>query len=197
MFIADLSKIQSIHSFFENLGPQFNLFFSTQKGTFVPGSVYTISQALDVLLKKGILYPNQTFLDAGSGDVRILALASLLCFKTYGIEYNEEIYNSSLLNLICLQEQRLQGLKPYLALGDFLDLGPYTQFGVPFSFFKIIFNFATFPDEIDNKIISESKLDTIFKLYTVNSCSPDYTGLDLVLSLILPGVNQYLYVYRK
>lgn len=191
------SKLLQVHTFFENLAFPFDIFFSTQKGTYAPGSIYIIGHALDQLLKEKILLNGQTFLDAGSGDGRIVALASILGFKAYGIEYNEDLYTNSISNIKNLHLQGLIESEPKIILGDFLDADSYTQLGVLFNSFDIIYNYITFPDDLANKIVLESKVNLIFLLHTVTNHHPTFNGLTLNRSINLNEVNQYLYVYKN
>ncbi len=62
----------------------------TGTGEFVPSSRHHVSLGLSRLMVEGILHGDHVFLDAGSGDGRVLVLASLvLGLKTYGVEYDE------------------------------------------------------------------------------------------------------------
>ncbi|MFX0065870.1 MAG: hypothetical protein ACFFC7_27165, partial [Candidatus Hermodarchaeota archaeon] len=95
------SKINLLDQYFASCEPRFDLFFSTSKGVFVSSPISPIHQALVQLMSSSspLIKKNDTFLDAGSGDGRIVAIAAMLQLRAFGIEYNELTYNASLYNI--------------------------------------------------------------------------------------------------
>ena len=88
-------QIKELIDYFNSIGPQFDLAFAPEVGTYYPASIEHLESIFQRLTKERVINCNVTFLDAGSGDGRVVALASLLGFESYGIELNKLIYESS------------------------------------------------------------------------------------------------------
>src|SRR3989338_1209624 len=126
---------------------------------FIGSSVRNVAKGLKHLLSNGILQYGSKFLDAGSGDGRIVAAAAELGFDAYGIEWHEDacaISQQALLNL---------GFPAKIAFGDFTCDTSYESFG-GFQSFDIIFNYMNGEQQISKKIANESSFGTVFLYYT-------------------------------
>jgi SAM-dependent methyltransferase len=190
-------QINALFEYFESIGPQFDLAFAPEAGTYYPASIKSLNQVFNELRKNSIIFPNQMFLDAGSGDGRVVALASIFGFDSYGIELNKQIYDSSVNNIKKLYEKKIITHKPQLICGDILNSSTYESLDKKFSEFQIIFNFNTLPYELTTKIVQESKASTIFIFNSIQEILKVDEDLELVKKYDLEDINQLIHVYRK
>ncbi len=102
----------------------------TEKGTFEPSNIWDLAE---VFLKAG-LKPGDKVLDLGSGDGRVLAVASLLGAQVTGYEYDDALYGiaQDLLGRMG-KEGLIDPSRSILKKGDFLS--------EPFGEHKFIFYF--------------------------------------------------------
>ena len=195
--MPNFSEIEAFYNYFEKLGPQFDLALATNKGTYFPASILHIASILDDLIQKNIVQRRQYFLDAGSGDGRIVALASAMGFKAFGIEYNDDIYSSSVNHIENLFEKGLLDKKPNLILGDFLDDEVYSKIKLEFKDFDVIFNFNTQPYQLVNKICLESTQKTVFIFNSIRQVLEPNSCLKLIEKEYFQEIHQLLNIYEK
>lgn len=195
-------QIESLNAYFASLEERFDLFYTVDKGTFVTGSIRHIFKALAQLIDEDkIIKENDLFIDAGSGDGRICAIASILGLQSYGIEYNETIVDSSLENIRNLQEKGVlserEGTYPKIVRGDIFEDSSYDKLGIPFTDYHVIFNFVTYHEDLTMKIKEKSPSGTIFILHSPCPITFLPDGFDKIKEIPLSGIYQVLYVYRK
>ncbi|MFX1255614.1 MAG: class I SAM-dependent methyltransferase [Promethearchaeota archaeon] len=193
------SKVSILDQYFASSEPRFDLFFSTNKGVFVGSPISPVHQALVQLMDSSspLIQKNDTFLDAGSGDGRIVAIAAMLQLKAFGIEYNELTYNASLYNIDKLSQLGLFDQKPTIALGDFLETSPYDSLAVPFDSFDVIYSFETSTHTLAQKIIRESKKNTVFLYLSVNRQPSIVEGLLKLQTIVFSDNFRFLHVFKK
>jgi len=181
--------------------------YPTAKGFFIPSSLVHMNIAFSKLSK--IIKKSRPFLDAGCGDARVMALASMFGYAAYGIEYEKDIAENAKKNL---KKLNLFGM---VEKGDFLDDKTYLKLGAKFEDFGTIFNFANSCIDLAEKIAKESKPGVIFLFYDTSKRPTEFKGLDLIKSLILkdedkiknynpkseekdlPLLINYLHIYTK
>lgn len=192
-------NLQQLIDYYGSLGERFDLFYTVEKGTFVTGSIKHVAEALDSILENLHLKDeNIIFLDAGSGDGRVCAIATLLGLKSYGIEYNEIIANDSQENIAKLEKLGVFNKnKPIIVQGDILDNESYTKLGLAFKNIRIIFNFVTYHEDLAEKIVKESATGTIFILHSPCPISFSPPNLEKITEIPLTGIYQVIYVYKK
>jgi hypothetical protein len=190
-------QMKDLIDYFDSIGPQFDLAFAPEEGTYYPASIKHLSKILQELIDRSIIYPNQTFLDAGSGDGRVVALASLVGFKSFGIELNKIIYESSTKIISNLYKKGILSTSPQITGGDIISSSTYTLLGKDFKDFQIIFNFNTLPYKLLKKIKLESPKNTIFIFNSITQILEVDQGFKLVQKFDLESLNQLIHVYRK
>ncbi len=195
-------QIQKIIEYYSSLEERFDLFFSVEKGTFVTGSIKHVFTALEQLKEEfKVMKENEIFLDAGSGDGRVCAVASLLGLQSYGIEYNDQITEDSLKNIEHLKSERIFEEKnvsvPKIVQGDLLEDSSYEKLGITFDEVNVFFNFVTYHQELSEQIRKRSPSGTRLILHSPCPISFEPEGLELVLEIPLTGIYQVMYIYRK
>ncbi|MHA2099475.1 MAG: hypothetical protein ACW99A_12420 [Candidatus Kariarchaeaceae archaeon] len=190
-------QIKDLIDYFDSIGPQFDLAFAPEEGTYYPASIKHLFKIFQELIKSSVISPNQTFLDAGSGDGRIVALASLLGFDAYGIELNRLIYESSLQIIEELVKKKIITKIPHLICGNIINSSSYTSLGNDFKNFHIIFNFNTLPYELLRKIEIESPINTIFIFNSISQILKVDQKFELVHKFDLTEFSQLLHIYKK
>ena len=194
-----LKNLQILLDYYSSIGERFDLFHSVEKGTFVTGSIKHVAEALTSIINDlNLQVENKTFLDAGSGDGRVCAIASLLGLKSYGIEYNDLITADSQENIAKLLAQGLfTDSKPVIVQGDIFDDESYKKLGLEFKDINIIFNFVTYHEDLVEKIATESASGTVFILHSPCPISFRPTKLEFISEIPLVGIYQVMYVYKK
>lgn len=207
--IADRNRdFERIRSFFDRLDRDNGIYTITAVGEFIPSSLGLAHDALQDLLSGGIIDSRTRFLDAGCGDARIVALASLAHgLESTGIEYDEEIFRRGRESLTRLDEL-FPGNKPRMEvlLGDFTDDETYHRAGRSFTEFGAIFNYINNHLEIAGKIAAQSPSGTRFLLYYPSPNPEHLDGLELEHSFVRTDRNApdgfvaqgtAVHVYRK
>lgn len=197
-----LLQIQELIEYYSSLEERFDLFFSVEKGTFVTGSIKHVFTALKQLKEEfKVMNDNEIFLDAGSGDGRVCALASLLGLQSYGIEYNDQITDDSLENINHLKDRGIfmnGGVSaPKIVQGDLLEDSSYDKLGIKFEEINIFFNFVTYHQELSEQIIKRSPSGTRLIIHSPCPMTFEPEGLDLLFEVPLKGIYQVMYIYRK
>ncbi|MEW6616199.1 MAG: class I SAM-dependent methyltransferase [Thermodesulfobacteriota bacterium] len=130
--------------------------YYVEKGIFVPTRIKdpNVLTAFNKVLKPGV-----HFLDLGSGDGRVVFLASLFGAASTGIEFDEDIFNSSLKAREKLSK-RFDLSKTELIRGDFFD--------ADFSGYDVIYYFmsGSFEEKrLEDKLAKELKPGAILVGY--------------------------------
>ncbi|MGQ9670578.1 MAG: hypothetical protein ACUVWY_10490 [Desulfosoma sp.] len=116
----------------------------TGVGEFVPSSLSRVYRGLMQLMDEGFIGRDATFLDAGSGDGRVVVLTSfVLGLMSYGVEYDETLWQRSLTNINFFRRFYQDAAHlPMVLWGDFCDEETYTRFGTRFTVFDVVFYYA-------------------------------------------------------
>lgn len=125
----------------ENLYP-----VTKAKGEFFP----TVLQELVPIFTRHVT-PGKRFLDLGSGDGRVVFLASLLGADAYGIEYEKQLVEASLKARSALSELVDPG-RAHFVQGDFFE-SPWSEYDVIFYFNRSSFE----PGRFYQKLTLETK----------------------------------------
>lgn len=178
----------------------------TEADIWQPSPLAHIDHVVKEFLKRGVLSKSAPFLDAGSGDGRVVALTSLHGIPSYGIEYDQEFAALSLRKLRMLKEMGiLNGTPATIVQGDFSKDETCQKLGVDFTKFLLIFNYRSNVQQIASKVKSQSPKGTRFVLYEFLRLPSPYYGLDLEEVLELDGLADrrvyhepmFAHVYRK
>jgi len=142
---------------------------STDLGVYLPASLDFTFAAFSLLLRRGIIGASKPFLDAGSGDGRIIALAALLGIPSIGIEYDEELAELSRENISNLRAlSALNGAPITILQGNFMHPETYERAGLKFGDIGAVFNYASGHVNLASKVAYESKIGTRFILYCLD-----------------------------
>jgi|GEM_PF-1398091 hypothetical protein len=137
----------------------------TELGQFVPSPIMHIKAALDYLLDRNLIDPFAPLLDAGSGDGRIIAIASLYYGITaIGVEYDAELFESSRNHINHLSTLCQSTASGTIIQGDFTDDLTYKMNGLTFQMFSTVFNYINNESSIAYKISQDSPPHTKFVL---------------------------------
>ncbi len=152
---------------------------TTDVGVFVPCSLTYINVVLQKLIQDRVIDPTAIFLDAGSGDGRIVCLASgVYRIPSIGVEYDPEIATRSRRHIGRLRKlSLLDEIYPIIATGDFRRDETYEGLGINFGEIGTVFNFASNQREIAHKIAMQSPEGTVFLLCDFNSYGEQFDGL--------------------
>jgi hypothetical protein len=155
----------------------------TAMGLFVPSPLERVSRGIDIALEKQWMPPHAQFLDAGSGDGRIVALALVKGFDAYGIEYDERLVHLSKKRFLNMPSS-LPTLNPQrIFQGDFRDTAQFDSYGTPFSSFEIIFNYYNSHRHLEEVMLTYSPKGTAFLFYTPEPRAVLFEGFRYVASL--------------
>ncbi|MDP3987354.1 MAG: hypothetical protein Q8P81_03975 [Nanoarchaeota archaeon] len=167
----------------------------TSEGVFVPANLDTVNDGFEFLIDKGVLDTRKVFCDAGSGDRRIVALASGgYGISSFGVECDPKLVVKSRENLKRLELSRVVSV----AEGDFVLDKVYESINRRFEEGGTFFNYWSGEKRIASKIAMQSPRDTLFLfLYNKNYGSlPDFRGLTRERTLCL-SEREFLGVYKK
>lgn len=157
----------------------------TAVGQFVPSPILDVHFALEYLLEAEALEPAGLFLDAGSGDGRVVALTSLVhSISTVGVEYDSELVGQSRQHLEGLERLGLRGASEVILHGDFGHDDTYLQTGLKFEDFATVFNYISNQNAIASKVAQQSPPGTLFLLFGAFAVH-NYQGLTLEQNLQL------------
>ena len=124
-----------------------------------------LGDLFEKLISNGIIKEGQSFVDLGSGDGRVVALANLLGFNASGIELNDQLYKHSIKLLSSLKEKKI--------IGNFsIQKADFTQVELEYD---IVFNFLTLPDEI------KVKKGSLLLLYSLFPYEFDSSGFEEIV----------------
>jgi len=140
--------------------------YRTAVGQFAPSPIIDVYAALEYLLESGAIETSGLFLDAGSGDGRIVALAALVhSLPSVGVEYDDELVGQSQQHFENLGSLGLGGASKVILQGDFGCDDTYTQAGIRFEDFTTVFNYVNNHEAIASKIALQSPPGTKFLLF--------------------------------
>ncbi len=191
-----LEKYQQLLDHYENKYTDFDLFFQNYEGLFVFSRLDIVFNVLKTLLEMNIININQKFIETGSGDGRIVALASIIGFEVYGIELSNDMANISIGHIQKLVEKKILIHTPKIIQGDFLKQETYDKLKCPFQDIDIFFNYYTSTELLVSKVIKRAKIGAILISVSLSK-RPVKTNLQIIYSTDLPDLNHYLYVYKK
>lgn len=174
----------------------FDLFFQTYEGLFVFSRIDIVSKVLQALLEKEMLAKNSIFLETGSGDGRIVALASILGFLAQGIELSQDMADISINHINQLKEEKILTGYAKIVQGDFLNNETYTKLDYSFNDIDVFFNYYTNTEPLIKKIVKEARVNCILVSISLSKRFVP-SSLELIYSSSLPDHNHYLFVYKK
>jgi hypothetical protein len=191
-----IKKYEAIVKNYGNKFANFDLFFQNYEGLFVFSRLDIVFNVLQKLLDLKIIERGTKFLETGSGDGRVVALASIMNFDTYGIELSNEMKDKSLEHLKELYENKILDSIPNVIQGDFLDNNTYEYLKCKFNEIDVFFNYYTNTEMLISKVENDSKKGS--KIVSISlSKRPVKTKMKLIYSNTLPDLNHYLYVYQN
>lgn len=189
-------KYKQLLSHYGNKYTDFDLFFQNYEGLFVFSRIDIVFNVLKMLLEMNTINTSQKFVETGSGDGRIVALASIIGFESFGIELSNDMANISQDHISKLIEKKIITRKPKVVQGDFLKKDPYEKLNCLFEDFDIFFNYYTSTEMLISKIEKRAKRGSILISISLSK-KPIKRSLELIFSANLPDRNHYLFVYKK
>jgi len=209
-------KFTRLQNYYNNSAPQPNCCFKiTGLGLYMPSNLELVRESMDCLFERKIISKNDLFLDAGSGDGRIVSLlAGIFDVPTVGVEYDASLVGISRGNIRYLQQMGVIGeTRAEIIQGDFKRDLTYNSQAINFADFSVIFNYINNQKDIAQKIVSNSKDGTRFLLFDACSEPERFEGIGYVETLALQHKEEnvhaicnplelithtfYLHVYRK
>lgn len=195
--------LRAIQAHYAREDRRFGVYAVTGAGEFVPSSLENVHLGLAKLMAEGLLRSNQTFLDAGSGDGRIVILASLVFgLKTFGVEYDDALWRRSLANVAVFRPfYRTEEARPAIWCGDFCDEDTYIRHGTAFRNFDVVFNYANDHHRLAAKVAQDGAEHVLFLYYGPSPYPESFHGLMAIRSLALGNATSqrgsYLHAYWK
>lgn len=166
----------------------------------------SIAPRIEQLVKREVIDLSKPFLDAGSGDGRIVILtAEIYGIASVGVDFSYESWSKAKKNIKTLRKQGILN-EPNLKIikGNFELDEPYKRNRINFEDFGTIYNFETNSWRIVRKIVNQSPSGTIFLLYNFNNDPRVKNHPGNISSLVLKESIEldnrsggYLHVYRK
>lgn len=154
-------------------------------------------------MSEGILRRSHIFLDAGSGDGRVVILVSLLFgLKAFGVEYDDVLWRRSLENVAVFRRfyRDDKGL-PTILRGDFCEEMTYALGGTAFKNFDVVFNYANDQQRLAAKIARDGSENVLFVSYGPSRFPESFPGLVPITSLGVGtgsgSAGSYFHGYRK
>ena len=134
---------------------------STEFGQFIPSDIEDVNAIFALLEERGLDWKGKKFLDAGCGDARVCALASVYDAEVTGIEGCALVHKKAISRLMEIRQRGIE-IYPEIILGNFLHDDTYQT---PFSEFDVVYNFINSEEQLAEKFAEEAKDDAIFILY--------------------------------
>jgi hypothetical protein len=191
-----MTQFEKLVNYFER-SPVHSICRRTDIGVFVPSELRILKAVFDFLAERGKIQRSDQFLDAGSGDGRVVLLGSLYCSHATGVEWDLDLLIASFFN-----SNRLGYGDVSFFQGDFCEDVTYERRN--FADFTVIFNFLNDERRLAEKIVTESRPGTRFILYAGIVATPEpYTlhveGWQLEETLIVEGGEhaRRVLVYQK
>lgn len=192
-------RLARLTAFFSEIKENSKIINSIVKGVLLKGSITHIATVFQRLFAEQLIKPGQSFLETGSGDGRICALANMFGLHTYGMELNVELAKQS--KLYCDQLRDMNILANSLTLkimqGNFLNIEEYKKIGKSFWDFEIIYNYTTFQNELAKMIKDYAQPETLFIFHGSTRAKKTFLGLELIKTLPLPDTYQQVHLFRK
>lgn len=168
---------------------------------YIPSPLDSLGHGIEQLVQRGVIDATKPFLDAGSGDGRVVALASLFGLRSVGVDYNDIFCDIAKRNIeILIEKGALNGNVPTIIGGNFESDGTYERHGMRFKDFGTVYNFQTKEELIAEKIARQSSPGTVFLLLRFWNDDSSFKGLVLEEIIELPSTQlptRGLYVYRR
>tara|TARA_Y100000310_G_scaffold341089_1_gene439078 strand:+ start:17257 stop:17853 length:597 start_codon:yes stop_codon:yes gene_type:complete len=167
------------------------------KNLYYPSSLAQIGPSIEQLVQRGVIDSSKPFLDAGSGDARVVALTGGVHeLDSVGADYYDGFCDEAERNIRILKVLGILNEVPIrIVRGDFTSDETYKNGGIRFEDFGTVYNFQTNEGDIAEKIARQSPSGTVFLLLTWQRNPKDFDGLGLEESIQLP--QQGLHVYRR
>ena len=167
--------------------------YETSTGFYIPSSLVHLWQAFRELKLKG------KFLDAGSGDGRVVALASMLGLDAYGIESEPELVKESIIINNDLKNKQI--INNFTIKQNDFENEDLSQF-------DIIYNFVNSVEKIETAINKTARKGILFLLYDTANIPTKFERLKLQKTITmrdkrkqigndLPRTIDYLHIYKK
>ena len=195
---TNLTKYDLLLKHYGNKYTNFDLFFQTYEGLFVFSRIDIVYNVLQTLLDMHIISTDSTFVETGSGDGRIVALASIMGFSSFGIEISNDMTDISNGHLNQLKNENIIAMNnpAKIVQGDFLKNETYTKIDHKFDEIDIFFNYYTNTELITSKVEKEGKKGCILISVSLSKKAVK-TTMEIIHSTSLPDRNHYLFVYKK
>lgn len=189
-------KFTRLQHYYDNSSPQPNCCFKiTELGLYMPSNLELVREGVESLFERKIIFKNDLFLDAGSGDGRIVSLlAGIFDVPTVGVEYDASLAEISRGNIRYLQQMGVIGeTRAEIIHGDFKRDFTYNSQAINFADFSVIFNYINNQKDIAQKIVSNSKDGTRFLLFDACSEPEQFCGIDYVETLALRHTKEHVH----
>ena len=199
----DERKFQALQDYCTRNVPRPPYAQKTKFGTYLPTPLVRARTAFEYLLREGIIREGENFLDAGSGDGRIVALACLFGLNGVGVECNPHLVETSETLLSGLNTRGILNRTPRIAYGDFLQDNTYQSLSLPFEEANVVFNYFNNHLDLARKVARQSRAGTRFLLYDWEKEACVFNGLEHIADITLDESceeryrDDYLHVYIK
>lgn len=161
------TKLTKIVDAYQSTPPPISFMENGNGSIYVPAIFQDVVKSVIVGKKNKVFNGEGYFMDAGSGDGRVLAILDCFGYKPIGIEHDPELASHSRGVLDGLRAQGVIGKIPVIE-GDFLQDRSYEKAGIKFDEVTDIFhglNQAPY-EELAKKIASESPNRTSVTVYS-------------------------------
>lgn len=169
----------------------------TNVGIFLPSGMTFLNTLFEDLIERGFINPDETFLDAGSGDGRVSQIASLNGIKkSMGIEYSADILEKSRQQTKVIEDAGILDTSSVILIpGDFTQLETYTRAGIDPAGITTFFNYLNSWKEllqfVQEHSTSGTKVILINEQFDIENRVIE--GIGECESIILKGVLRYVY----
>lgn len=187
---------KSLLEHYGNKYVDFDLFFQNHEGLFVFSRLDIVFNVLTKLLDQQIIFKDQIFLECGSGDGRIVALASIIGMEAYGLELSKDMNEIAEKHMLKLKEEGIITPLPKVKQGDFLKAESYDKINCSVTKIDIFFNYYTNTELLANMVSKLGKRGCIMISISLSK-RPVKCDLELIISSPLKDRNHYLFVYKK
>lgn len=189
-------KLDHLFDFFDKVDSRFDLFFENPEGAFVFSNLHDLNSVFEQLTNENLISPKHSLLETGSGDGRVLALASYYGLQAYGIELSKQVCKESKESLNELYCCGTIPSEPMVTCGDFRREQTYIQLGKRFSSFDLIFNYNTLTKEITRLLTDQGRVGCLFLHLSLQPNPLVVDGLVFVKEIPVTTANHYFRVYE-
>ncbi|WP_170920507.1 class I SAM-dependent methyltransferase [Desulfacinum hydrothermale] len=192
-----------LHAYFREQDQKRGVYAVTAVGEFVPCSLTYLEHGMTHFLSRYPAARKFLFLDAGSGDGRVVFLLSVVFgLRAVGVEYDEQLHVRAMDNMASILRRYPASPPPTLLCGDFLDESLYRNHGLRFADFHVVFNYANNHTQLAEKVMRDGGQGAYFLLYTPRPTGERFPSLQDVSSLCLApeprtATGPYLQIYRR